>query len=74
MANALQEQFAEVLLDRIRSDVYPSGTQMDMLEAVAPPRQRLEFALHLLERIQGEQHPSIPMMHRVRRLIEGFGT
>jgi hypothetical protein len=74
VANALAEQFAEVLLDRIRGDMYPSGTQMDMLEAIAPPRQRVEFALHLMERIQDEQHPSIPMMHRVQRLIAEFGA
>jgi hypothetical protein len=74
MANALQDQFAEMLLDKIRGDMYPSGTHMDMLEAIAPPRQRVELALHLMERIQEEQHPSIPMMHRVQRLIAEFGT
>jgi hypothetical protein len=74
VANALAEQFAEVLLDRIRGDIYPSGTQMDLLEEVAPPRQRVEFVLHLLERIQEEQHPSIQMMARARRLIDEFGT
>lgn len=74
MANVLAEQFAEVLLDRIRGDIYPSGTQMDLLEEVAPPRQRVEFVLHLLERIQEEQHPSIQMMARARRLIEDFGV
>jgi hypothetical protein len=74
VANALAEHFAEVLLDRIRGDMYPSCTQMDMLEAIAPPRQRVEFALHLMERIQEEQHPSIPMMARAQRLIAEFGT
>ena len=74
MANPLAEQFAEALLDRIRGDIYPSGTQMDLLEEVAPPRQRVEFVLHLLERIQEEQHPSIQMMARARRMIDEFGA
>ena len=74
MANALHDQFAEVLLDRIRGDIYPSGTQMDMLESVASPRMRLEYVLHLMDRIEAEPHPSIPMMHRVRRLIDEFGS
>jgi hypothetical protein len=38
MANAVAEQFAEMLLDKISKDIYPSGTDMDMLEAIAPPQ------------------------------------
>jgi hypothetical protein len=30
--------------------------------------------LELMQRIEDDPHPSIPLMHRVRRLIEGFGT
>ena len=74
MANALQDHFAEVLLDRIRSDNHPSVTQMDMLEMVASPKIRAEYALHLMEKIEADPQPSIPMMHRVRRLIEEFGS
>jgi hypothetical protein len=73
VANPLAEQYAETLLDRIRSDVYPSGTQMDMLEAIAPPQQLVEFILHLMDRISADQYPSVPMMQRVQRLIAGFG-
>lgn len=74
MANPLRDRFAETLLDKIRSDQYPSGTQMDMLEAVASPRMRVAYILHLMEKIDNDQHPSIPMMHRVRRLIDEFGA
>ena len=73
MANPLRDHFAEVLLDWIRGDVYPSGTQIDMLESVASPRMRLAFVLYLLEKIDEDPHPSIPMMHRAKRLIDGFG-
>ena len=74
MANPLQERFAETLLDRIRKDQYPSVTQMDMLEAVAPPRVMVEFVLDLMQRIESDTHPSIPMMLRARRLIQQFGS
>ena len=74
MANALQERYAEVLLDRIRSDQHPSITHMDMFESVAPPRQLAEYVLHLLERIESEPNPSISMMRRVQGLIAKFGT
>ena len=52
MANPLAEQYAETLLERISRDKYPSGTQMDMLEAIAPPRVLLLFIFHLIERLE----------------------
>jgi len=73
MANALQERFAEVLLDRIRNDRHPSNTHMDMLESVAPPQQLAEYVVHLLERIESESQPSISMMRRVQSLVGRFG-
>jgi hypothetical protein len=74
MANPIAEQYAEMLLDKISRDSYPSTTHMDMLEAIAPPSVLLQFAFHLIERIQEEEHPSIPMMQRAQRLTLGFGN
>ena len=73
MANPLLEQFGEVLLEKISRDMYPSTTQMDMLEAIATPRMRALFALHLMERFEEDEFPSIPMMQRAQRLITSFG-
>jgi hypothetical protein len=72
MANPIQEVFAEVLLDRIRRDMYPSTTHMDMFEAIAPPRQLGAYVAHLMERIEAEQHPSISMMQRVQAIATRF--
>jgi hypothetical protein len=74
VANALQEAFAEILLERITSDRYPSSTHMDMFESLAPPRQRVQFVLYLLDRIARDANPSIPMMQRAQRLVIGFGS
>ena len=74
MANALEERFAEVLLDKIRNDMYPSRTQMDMLESLASPQVLLEFVMDLMDRIQAEAHPSVPMMQRASRLMAEFGS
>ena len=74
VANPLQERYAEVLLDRIRSDTHPSATHMNMFESIAPRRQLVEYILYLLETIEKDQHPSIPMMRRVQGLISGFGV
>jgi hypothetical protein len=73
MANPIQEAYAELLLERIRRDMYPSTTQMDMFEAVAPPRQLGQYLAHLMERIESESHPSTSMMQRVQAIITRFG-
>jgi hypothetical protein len=73
MANPLQEAYAEVLLNRIRQDLHPSTTHMDMFEAVAPPRQMGQYLAHLMERIEAESQPSVPMMQRVQRLVTSLG-
>ena len=72
MANPLQETFAEVLLDRIRQDVHPSVTQMDMFESIAPPRQMGAYLAHLMERIESEPFPSTSMMKRVQAIVMRF--
>jgi hypothetical protein len=74
VANPLQERYAEALLERISTDRYPSPTHMDMLESVAPPEVLVDYTLHLLDRIEGDSYPSIPMMQRVQRLIAMFGS
>ena len=74
MANALQEQFAETLLNKIRQDQYPSVTQMDMLESLGSPRVTAEFVFDLMQRIEDDAHPSIPMMQRAIRLMQKFGS
>jgi hypothetical protein len=46
---------------------------MDMLEQIATPRLLLEYTLHLLERIEADTYPSIPMMQRLQRLVARWG-
>ena len=72
MANPLQETYAEVLLDRIRRDVYPSATHMDMFESIAPPKQMGAYLAHLMERIEAEPMPSTSMMQRVQAIVMRF--
>ena len=62
--------FAEVLLDKLRADSYPSTTQMNMLEELMPPQLVPEYFQHLLERIETDRFPSVSMMQRVQRIAE----
>jgi hypothetical protein len=71
--NPLQERYAELLLEHIRADRYPSVTHMDMLEAIAPPQILVEYTLHLMERIEEDTYPSIPMMQRLQALVARWG-
>jgi hypothetical protein len=73
MANALQEHYAELLLDRIRADRYPSIDYMNILEQIAPPQVLLEYTIHLFERIENDTYPSIPMLQRVQGLVARWG-
>jgi hypothetical protein len=72
VANPLQERLAEVLLDRISRDNFPSSTYMDIFESIAPRRLLAVYILLLLDRIENEMNPSIPMMQRVQKLIGEF--
>ena len=73
MANPLLERQAMMLFDHIRSDKHPSVTQMNMLEAIAPPRVLAAYTVHLMERLEADTNPSIPMMQRVERLAARWG-
>ena len=46
---------------------------MDLLEQIATPRILAEYTLHLMERIEADTYPSIPMLRRVQRLISVWG-
>jgi hypothetical protein len=65
-----KEVFAEVLLDKLREDTYPSTTQMNMLEEFMPPQVVPEYFQMLLERVRTDKYPSVPMMQRVQRIAE----
>jgi hypothetical protein len=73
VANPLQDRYAEVLLERIRSDRHPSATHMSLFESVASDRMLVAYILILLEKIEDDPNPSIPLMRRVSGLIARFG-
>ena len=64
--------YVTVLLDRIRSDPYPSATQMTMVEEAVGQTPELipEFLDVLIEKVQEDKFPSIPMLQRIQRVAE----
>jgi hypothetical protein len=63
-----QVVLARLLIDKIRTDKYPSSTQMDLLEQMIPRRLALEYFDVLLEKVAADQFPSVSLMTRMSRL------
>jgi hypothetical protein len=69
--NDLQEAqvaLARLLMDKIRSDKYPSSTQMDILEQMIPRALASEYFDVLLEKVALDQWPSNSLLARMSRL------
>lgn len=63
-----QTAMANLLLERVRQDRYPSTVHMELLELTLPPSLRRDYVNILLEKVVSENHPSIPMMQRIIRI------
>jgi hypothetical protein len=61
--------FAGLLLKQVRDERFPSATHMDMIEQTIPPQLLDRYVEVLLEKVAHDDHPSIPMLQRLRRVI-----
>ncbi|HEY4276733.1 MAG TPA: hypothetical protein VGM91_00865 [Conexibacter sp.] len=61
-------EIAQVLIEKVREDRYPSATHMSMLEEVLTPEMVSDYVDVLLDKIAADRWPSIPMIQRVQRL------
>jgi hypothetical protein len=64
-----QAVLAGILLKRVRDDRYPSATDMDMIEQTLPPQLLPRYVEVLLDKVAQANHPSIPLLLRLRRVI-----
>jgi hypothetical protein len=63
-----QVALARLLIDKIRTDKYPSSTQMDLLEQMIPRPLASEYFDALLEKVAMDQWPSVSLLARMSRL------
>jgi hypothetical protein len=63
-----QSRLVETLLEKIRDDPYPSTTQMSLVEQSMTPEMLPEYLEILLEKVQRDTVPSIPLLQRISRL------
>jgi hypothetical protein len=66
----LETAFSRLLLENIRRDMYPSVTQMNLLEESIPPSLVGEYLTVLLEKLAADSIPSVPMLQRVKRISQ----
>ena len=64
----VREEVLDVLLDKIRTDRYPSSTMMDDVERILTPWRRQDYADVLLEKVRENRYPSRSMIQRLLRL------
>jgi hypothetical protein len=63
-----QVALARLMIDKIRTDKYPSGTQMDLLEQMIPQQLASDYFGVLLEKVAMDQWPSVSLLARMSRL------
>ena len=57
-----------LLLEKVREDQYPSGAQMDLIEASIPHSMISDYVEVLVEKITQDTYPSLPMIARLQRV------
>jgi hypothetical protein len=62
----------EMLLDKIRSDPYPSATQMEIIEDVLPRELVPDYLEALIDKAAQDTYPSIPMLRRISRVASSL--
>lgn len=64
----IRNELVDVLLERVRSDPYPSVDMLNTLEALLDPDELEEYAEVLLEHVRRDRYPSWGMIYRLHNL------
>ncbi|RTL67820.1 MAG: hypothetical protein EKK42_13450 [Pseudonocardiaceae bacterium] len=69
-----REVFIRLLLDTVRDDPYPSGTQLDMIEESIPAEMVPEYVQLLADKSREGCFPSTDVLRRMQRMSAGGGA
>jgi hypothetical protein len=65
----IQQRFVQLLLDKVRSDPFPSPEHMNLLEAtVRDPDQLVEYMEALMDKVENTRFPSLQLLRRIQRI------
>lgn len=59
----------QVLLEKVRSEPYPSVTMLDFIESLLQPDEIPDYVEHLVDRVRNDTYPSIDMLRRILRFV-----
>jgi hypothetical protein len=62
----VRREIVALLIEKVRKDPYPSGTMMDLIEEMLAPEDVEAYTTALMEKIRGDEFPSLDMICRVR--------
>ncbi|SDT45741.1 hypothetical protein SAMN04515669_4148 [Jiangella sp. DSM 45060] len=65
---AVRKAVLAALMRKVGADQYPSPTMLDHIEALLTDDDIAEYAELLMERVEEDLYPSIPMLQRLLRL------
>jgi hypothetical protein len=66
----IRERFVDLLLEKVKTDPYPSSRHMDMLEAsLNQPDQLVEYLDALMDKVEATRFPSQAMLERIHRIV-----
>jgi hypothetical protein len=66
--DGVREWLVEFLIEKVREDAYPSTTHLDLIEQSIPRYMIPEYLAVLMDKVEQDRFPSIPMLCRVRRM------
>jgi hypothetical protein len=70
MATPSQERLFEVLMERVRTDRYPSHQLLNRIEATMwTSEQMVEYVDMLVEKIDEAWYPSLQLIDRAHRML-----
>jgi hypothetical protein len=67
-----QARLVQMLMDKVRSDPYPSATQLSLIEESIPRSMLGDYVELLVEKVAQDDFPSIPMLRRISRIAESM--
>lgn len=64
----IRDELVNMLLEKVRTDPYPSVDMLDTIEALLDPLELADYAQVLLEKVRRDKFPSWPMIYRLHNL------
>jgi hypothetical protein len=66
----LQQQYYDLLVERVRADRFPSHQLLDRIEtSLMTPQQISDYVSLLLEKVNQTRYPSHQLLDRIERLL-----